>query len=64
MISADSVIKDALKEAITATTADQKKGKNADEVKPSITKWEEAKREAKQQNINNQTIVGTKEGII
>ena len=60
IISADSVIKDALKEAMTATTAACKKDKNADEVEPSIMKREEAKREAKRQNITNQTIVGTK----
>ncbi len=37
MISADSVIKDALKEAMTATTAAHKKDKNADEIEPTIT---------------------------
>ena len=63
MISADSVINNAIKEAMTATTAACKKGKNADKVEPSITKQEEAKREAKQQNITNQSIVSTKEGI-
>ena len=43
MISADSVINNAIKEAMTDTTAACKKDKNADEVKPSITKWEDAK---------------------
>ena len=42
MISADSVIKDVLKEAMTATTAVCKKDKNADEFESSITKREEA----------------------
>ena len=60
MISADSVINNAIKEAMTATTAACRKDKNADEVEPTITKREEAKREAEQQIITNQTIVGTK----
>ena len=54
MISADSVIKYALKKAMTATTAACKKDKNADKVEPSIKKWEEAKHQAKRQNITNQ----------
>ena len=64
MISADSVINNAKKEAMTATAAACKKDKNADEVKATIMTREEAKREAKQQNITSQTIVGTNEGII
>jgi hypothetical protein len=64
MISADSVINKAKKEAMTATAAVKKKDKAAKDVEPTITKREEAKREAKRQNITNQTIVGTKEGII
>ena len=64
MISADSVINNAKNEAMTATEADRKKDKNAEEVEPTITKRGEAKREAKWQNITNQTIIGTKEGII
>jgi hypothetical protein len=64
MISADSVINKAKKEAMTATTAAKKKDKAAEDDKPTITKREEAKREAKKQNITNQTIVGTKKGII
>jgi hypothetical protein len=64
MISADCVINNAIKEAMPATTAARKKDKNAEEVEPSITKRDEAKREAERQNITNQTIVGTKEGII
>ena len=47
-----------------ATAAAKKKDKKDEEVKPTITKWEEAKREVERQNITNQTIVGTKEGII
>ena len=46
MISAGSVINNAIKEAMTATTAACKNDKNTDEVKPSITKREEAKDEA------------------
>jgi len=64
MISADSVINKAKKEAMTATAAAKKKDKVAKDVKPTITKREEAKREAERQNITNQTVVGTKEGII
>ena len=64
MISADSVINKAKKDAMTATAAAKKKDKGADEVEPTITKRDEAKREAERQNITNQTIVGTKEGVI
>ena len=49
---------------MTANSAAKKKEKSAEEVKPTITKREEAKREAERQNITNQTIVGTKEGVI
>ena len=49
---------------MTATAAAKKKDKSAEEDEPTITKREEAKREAKRQNITNQTIVGTKEGVI
>ena len=64
MISVDNVISNAKKEAVTASAAACKKDKNADKVEPTITTTEEAKSEAKRQNITNQTIVGTKEGII
>jgi hypothetical protein len=64
MISADSVINKAKKDALAATAAAKKKDKSAKEVEPTITKREEAKREAERQNITNQTIVGTKEGVI
>jgi hypothetical protein len=64
MISADQVINKAKKDAMTATAAAKKKDKSANEVKPTITKREEAKREAERQNITNQTIVGTKKGVI
>ena len=65
MISADSVINQAKKDAMTATAAAKKNDKSAEEVEPTITKREEAKREAIWQNITNQTIViGTKEGVI
>ena len=64
MISADSVINKAEKDAMTATAAAKKKDKSAEEVEPTITKREGAKREAERQNITNQTIVGTKEGVI
>ena len=64
MISADNVINKAKKDAMTATAEAKKKDKSAEEVKPRITKREEAKREAKWQNTTNQTIVGTKEGVI
>ncbi len=47
MISADSVINKAKKEAMTATAAAKKKDKAAEDVEPTITKREEAKREAK-----------------
>ena len=60
MISADSVINNAEKEAMTATAAARKKDKNADEIKPTIKKREEAKREAKRQNITNQTLLAQK----
>jgi hypothetical protein len=64
MISADSVINKAKKEAMTATAAVKKKDTAAKDVEPTITKREEANRKAERQNITNQTIVGTKEGII
>jgi hypothetical protein len=64
MISADNVINKAKKEALAATIAAKKKDKSADDVEPTITKREDAKREAERQNITNQTIVGTKEGVI
>jgi len=64
IISADSVINNAKKEAMTATAEARKKDKAAEEVEPTITKREEAKRESELQNITNQTIVGTKEGVI
>ena len=64
MISAESVINQAKKDAMTATAAVKKKDKSAEEVEPTITKREEAKREAERQNFTNQTIVGTKEGVI
>ena len=64
MISADSVINKAKKEAMTATAAVKNKYKAAKDVEPTITKREEANRKAERQNITNQTIVGTKEGII
>ncbi len=60
MISADSVINQAKKDAMTATAAAKKKDKGAKDVEPTITKREEAKHEAKRQSITNQTIVGTK----
>ena len=49
---------------MAATTAAKKKDKNAVDIEPTITKREDAKREAERQNITNQTIVGTKEGVI
>ncbi len=64
MISADSVINKAKKDAMTATAAAKKKDKSAEDVEPTIAKREEAKREAKRQNTTNQTIIGTKEGVI
>ena len=64
MISADSVINQDKRDAMTAIAAAKKKDKSAEEVEPTITKREEAKCEAEQQNITNQTIVGTKEGVI
>ena len=64
MISADCVINKAKKEAMTATAAVKKKDTAAKDVEPTITKREEANRKAERQNITNQTIVGTKEGII
>ncbi len=64
MISADNVIQQAKKDALAATAAAKKKDKSAEAVEPTITKRDEAKREAKRQNTTNQTIVGTKEGVI
>ena len=64
MISADSVINQSKKDAMIATAAVKKKDKSAEEVEPTITKREEAKHEAKRQNITNQTIAGTEEGVI
>ena len=64
MVTAISLINQSKKDAATATAAAPKKDKDAAEVKPTITTREEAKREAERQNITNQTIVGTKEGVI
>ncbi len=64
MISADSVINKAKKDAMAATAAAKTKDKSAEDVEPTITKREDANREAERQNITNQTIVGTKEGVI
>jgi hypothetical protein len=64
MISADNVIKQAKNDALAATAAAKKKDKSTDKVEPTITKRDEAKQEAERQNITNQTIVGTKEGVI
>ena len=44
-VSADNMINNAIKEAMTATTAACRKDKNAEKVEPTITEWEEAKRE-------------------
>ena len=52
MISVDNVIDKAKKEAMTASAAARKKDKSAEGVEPTITKREEAKREAKRQNMN------------
>jgi hypothetical protein len=60
----EQLLNKAKKEALIATAAARKKDKGADEVEPTITKREDAKREAERQNITNQTIVGTKEGVI
>ncbi len=49
---------------MTATAAAKKKDKGAEDVKPTITKREEAKRKAERKNIINQTILCTKEGVI
>ena len=64
MVTAVSLINQSKKDAATATAAARKKDKDAEEVKPMIMTQEEAKREAERQNITNQTIVGTKEGVI
>ena len=63
MISADNVLNKSRKESATATAL-AKKNKDATKIAPTITAREEAKRKAERQNITNQTIVGTKEGII
>jgi hypothetical protein len=44
MISADNVINKAKKEALAATVAAKKKDKSAEDVKPAITKREDALR--------------------
>ena len=64
MVTAISLINQSKKDAATATAAARKKDKDAAEIIPTITTREEAKREAERQNITNQTIVGTKEGVI
>jgi hypothetical protein len=67
MVTADMIINQAKKEA-TAAAAKVKKSTTAstdsdDNTKSTMTR-EEAKREAERQNIANQTIMGTKVGIV
>jgi hypothetical protein len=68
MVTADMLINQAKKEATAAAAAAKKVAKalgmDAVEVKTAIMTQEEAKREANKQNIANQTIVGTKVGLV
>jgi esterase/lipase len=66
MVTADALIAQAKKDAAVADAAAKKVAKTlgTEAVDTIIMTREEAKREAERQNIANQTIVGTKEGLI
>ena len=66
MITADMLIIQAKKEAAIADATAKKTAKalGTDAVETIIMTREEAKREAERQNIANQTIVGTKVGLV
>ena len=68
MVTADMLITQAKKNAATTAAQAKKAAKDKDtaavDVKTTIMTREEAKREAERQNIANQTIVGTKVGLV
>ena len=68
MVTADMLLSQAKKEATAAAAAAKKVakslGKDEVEVKTAVMTREEAKHEADKQNIANQTIVGTKVGLV
>jgi hypothetical protein len=68
MITADALITQAKKDAMAAEATAKKVAKSLGtaevEVNTIIMTREEAKREAERQNIANQTIVGTKVGLV
>ena len=68
MVTADALIAQAKKDAVAAEATAKKVAKSlgtaAVEVNTIIMTREEAKREAERQNIANQTIVGTKDGLV
>ena len=64
VVSWKTIIIKSAKEAKEATKKALKKSANANFILPMITKHEDMKEEAKCQNITNQTIAGTKEGVI
>ena len=64
MVVVEGLIKQSKKDIATATATAKKSKTPEDYVELPCMTREEAKREANWQNITNQTIVGTKEGVI
>jgi len=68
MVTVDMLLSRAKKEAAVATAAAKKVakslGKDEADVKTAVMTREEANREADKQNIANQTIIGTKVGLV
>ena len=66
MVTADALIAQAKKDAAVADAAAKKVAKTlgTDAVDTIIMTREEANREAERQNIANQTLVGTKDGLV
>ena len=66
MVTADALITQAKKDAVVADAAAKKAAKqlSTEAVEMIIMTREEAKWEAERQNIANQTIVGTKDGLV
>ncbi len=64
VITWKAVIQQSADEAAEATTKATKRNATPTTILPMIMEQEDARKEAKCQNITNQSIVGTKEGVI
>jgi hypothetical protein len=68
MVTVEMLLSQAKKEAAVAVAAAKKAakslGKDEAEVKTAVMTQDEANREANKQNIANQTIIGTKVGLV